>query len=157
MSDLEDLFPPTPGGKVDTARKQKEADQAQLAGTPEQDYDGSTYDPVKVQLRVPEVASAATIVVATGDSRGGVWRLVGQDGTRYFAVVMTLDEPVVLCFSQPSALDPRNATNAAGQSAGGFVLPVNVPVPVQSASEIWIAATSATASRVSFYRQSFSE
>jgi hypothetical protein len=147
----EELFPPKPGGAVDTARREREVQ----AVAEEHDANDNTYDPVRVRLGVPDVASATTIVVATGDTTGGIRRLAGRDGERYWACVLTLDQPVVLCFSRAAAEDPRNAGNAAGQSAGGFVVPVGVPVPVQASSEIWVAATSSTATRVSFYRQSF--
>lgn len=73
------------------------------------------------------------------------------------AVIMTLDEPVVISFSQQAAEDPRNAVNAAGLSANGFVLPVNVPVPVNTRSVIYCTATSSTATRVSVMAFSYSE
>ena len=155
MSELDEQFPPRPGGMVDSARKAAAAAQAVPAA--EAEFDGSTYDPVRVQLRVPEIASASTIVIATAAGYHSVQRLVGEDGQRGRAVVMTLDEPVIVCFSRVAADDPRNAVNAAGLPAGGFVLPVNVPLPLETAAEIWVAATSATPTRVSFIRQSFSK
>ena len=59
-------------------------------------------------------------------SLNAVQRILGADPNRKRGVVMTLDEPVVICNSQGSANDSRNAANAAGLSARGFVLPVNV-------------------------------
>lgn len=149
----EELFPPKPGGMVDSTRQAAQA-------TPEvrqelTDFDGSAYDPVKVQLRQPEVASSGALVVSTGAGGTAVLRVIGEDGQRYHAVVMTLDQPVVVCFSRTAAEDPRNAGNVAGASAGGFVLPVNVPLPLNGTSEVWVAATSSTATRVSFLRESF--
>ena len=154
MSELDEQFPPRPGGMVDAARKQA-ALAAAVPETQATDFDGSRYDPVKVQLRVPEIASASTIVIAAAAGYRSVQRLVGEDGRRGKAVVMTLDQPVIVCFSRVAADDPRNAVNAAGLPAGGFVLPVSVPLPVETASEVWVAATSATPTRVSFIRQSF--
>ena len=155
--EAEKLFPPRPGGLVDTARKARAAVDELAAQAPQQDAAGARFDPVRTQLRVPEVASATTIVVATGAANtAAVQRLAGTDGQRYKAVVMTLDEAVIVCFSRAAAEDPRNASNAAGMSAGGFVLPVNVPLPVDTTAEVWVAATSSTATRVSFIRQSYS-
>lgn len=153
MSD--EQFPPVPGGMVDTARKAAAAqDAAPAAG---QDFDGTQYSPVKVQLRVPEVASASTIVIANATGYHSVQKLIGEDGQRCKAVLLALDEPVIVCFNRPAADDPRNAVNAAGLSAGGFVLPVNVPLPLDTSAMIYVAATSATPTRVSFIRQSFTE
>ena len=93
-------------------------------------------------------------------STGGgnpVVELLGQDLNRRYAVILTLDEPVVISFSQQAAEDPRNAVNAAGLSANGFVLPVNAPVPVNSTSVIYCTATSATATRVSVMAFSYTE
>jgi hypothetical protein len=152
-AEIEELFPPRAGGMVDSARKARTAQQAPQQAAPE--FDGSRYDPVKVQLRIPEVASASTVVVAAAAGYNSTQRLTGEDGQRYWATVMTLDEPVVLCFSEAAAHDPRNAGNSAGMTAGGFALPVNTPLPIQTSAEIWVAATSSTPTRVSFYRQSF--
>lgn len=152
-----ELFPPRPGGLVDTARKAAaDAERAAeaMAGVP--DFAGARFDPVKVQLRVPEIASASTVVIAAAAGYNRVQRLVGEDGQRFRVTVMTLDQPVVLCFSRTAADDPRNAVNAAGLPAGGFVVPVNVPVTLETSAQVWAAASSATATRVSFVRQSFS-
>lgn len=163
MSETDELYPPKSGGMVDTARKQAAA-AADVAGTaPETDFDGGTFSPVRVQLRVPEVASSGTIVVATAAGYHNVQRLVGTDGQRSRVIVMTLDQPVIICFSRIAADDSRNAVNAAGLPAGGFVLLAPsattpaVPLPLDTVSEVWVAATSSTPTRVSFIRQSFSE
>ena len=78
-----------------------------------------------------------------------VVELLGRDPDRRYAVILALDEPVVISFSEQAAQDPRNAVNAAGLSANGFTLPVNVPVPVNSTSVIQCTATSSTPGRVS--------
>ena len=83
--------------------------------------------------------------------------LLGRDDNRRNAVIMTLDEAVVISFSPQAAEDPRNAVNAAGLSANGFVLPVNVPLPVNTRSRIFCTALSATATRVSVMAFSYSE
>lgn len=149
LQDAEELFPPVPGGMVDTARKKQAADAQQLQGLAE-----SAPAPVKDRLDVAvndhaaELGRARTFSVSTGNNNPIV-ELLGRDDSRRNAVVMTLDEPVVISFSQTAAQDSRNAANAAGQSANGFVLPVNVPVTLNTRSVIYATATSATATRVS--------
>jgi hypothetical protein len=156
-TDPEDLFPPKPGGMVDTARKQMhaEAEQlAELAAHASMDMARHKID-VPVMERGTELARARTFSVSTANSNPIV-ELLGADPDRRYAVIMTLDEPVVIAFSQQAADDPRNAVNAAGLSANGFVLPVNVPVPVNSTSVIYCTATSGTATRVSVMAFSYS-
>lgn len=155
MNETDEQFPPRPGGLVDSARKAAAAPPAAQADTA-QEFDGSHYDPIRTQLRVPEIASASTVVVSTTAGAKPVARILGEDGQRYKAIVMTLDQPVIVCFSRIAADDSRNAVNAAGLPAGGFVLPVNIPLPLDTSAEVFVAATSSTATRVSFIRQSFS-
>lgn len=161
MSDLdlnpEDLFPPVPGGMVDTIRKQRAAEQTQLGALAEApEPEQSVKLAVAVNERAAELARARTFSVSTANNNPIV-ELLGQDRDRRNAVVMTLDEPVVISFSQQAAEDPRNAANAAGTSANGFVLPVNVPVPVNCQGVIYCTATSGTATRVSVMAFSYSE
>jgi hypothetical protein len=156
-TDPETLFPPKAGGMVDTARKkaQAESDQAAaLDAAPAADV--SRRRDVPVTDRAAELARARTFSVSTANSNPIV-ELLGQDVNRRYAVIMTLDEPVVISFSQTSAEDPRNAVNAAGLSANGFTIPVNCPVPVNSTSVIYCTATSSTATRVSVMAFSYTE
>lgn len=146
--DAEHLFPPKPGGMVDTARRRMadEAEQAAAsaiaplaAGNPKLE--------VPVMERGCELSRARTFSVSTGSNP--VVEVLGRDDNRRYAVVMTLDQPVVMSFSEAAADDPRNAANTSGLSANGFVLPVNVPVPVNGRGTIYVTATSSTATRVS--------
>lgn len=159
-TDPETLFPPKPGGMVDTIRRAQAAEQAQLATLTEaerapQSWSGQ-YTAVRVRETGAELARARTFSVATGGANPVV-ELLGQDTGRKYAVIMTLDQPVVICFSQQAADDPRNPANAAGLSANGFVLPVNVPVPFTYEGVIWCAATSSTPSRVSVMAFSYAD
>jgi len=155
--DHEELFPPKPGGMVDTARKQRQAEQDQLeslTSAPEPHYRDRI--DVPVNDHGADLARARTFSISTTGGNPLV-ELLGQDNARRNAVVMTLDEPVVISFSQQAAEDPRNAVNAAGLSANGFVLPVNVPVTLSTRSVIYAVATSSTATRVSVMAFSYPE
>lgn len=154
MTDPEVLFPPKPGGMVDQARQRKavEGAQAQLIApvTP-----ARSTKPVDVHVHEPEVVSFQTYAVST--SVNEMLRVLGTDLNRKRAVIMTLDEPVVVANSIASASDSRNATNTAGNPAGGFVLPVNVPLVLESRGEVWVAATSSTATRVSVAAETYAD
>lgn len=149
----EELFPPVPGGMVDMARKRLAAEQEQLAGIEQEAGPPADGDVVKVDVISPEVISARTFVVST--SLNPVLRVLGFDGNRKRATIMTLDQPVVVSASLAGASDPQNASNAAGLPASGFVLPVNVPLVVQARGELYVAATSATATRVSVLAETY--
>lgn len=155
--DVEELFPPRPGGKVDTARKDLLKRQEYQEWVSAQDAD--TAQPVrnKPYFRTETLAAPTAGAQTLSLSTTGVafTQVLGFDPTRKRAVIMTLDEPVVLSGSNAQAGDPRNATNAAGLSAGGFVLPVNVPFVMQSAAEVWAVATSGTATRVSVWTERY--
>ena len=158
MSDMspEELFPPKPGGMVDTARKQAQAEAGQLAALGEAEAaPGRQRFDVPVADRAAELARARTFSVST---TGGnpVVELLGRDENRRNAVVMTLDEPVVISFaSRPRRTRATRSTRPA--LANGFVLPVNVPVTVNARGVIYCTATSSTATRVSVMAFSYAE
>lgn len=156
LTDAEQLFPPKPGGMVDTARKRMQAESDQLDALAAQPEPPGVNHAIPVTQRGAELARARTFSVATGGANPVV-ELLGQDLNRRSAVVMTLDEAVVISFSQQAAEDPRNAVNTAGLSANGFVLPVNVPVPLPAQSVIYCTALSSTPTRVSVAAFSFAE
>ena len=127
MTDLdlnpENLFPPKPGGMVDTVRRQWAAEQEQLGAL------AAAPEPVKpVKLAVPvsdhgaELARARTFSIATGNGNP-IAELLGQDRDRRNAVIMTLDEPIVISFSQQAADDPRNPQ--AGNTSLQEIHPAN--------------------------------
>lgn len=157
MSDLQDpeeIFPPKPGGMVDTIRKQRAEVDAIVA-----DAESETTvrpKPVVCVDQVPsDVFGARTFVMVTGGSHEQTSRrILGADPKRKRAVVITLDEAVVVAISQAQADDPRNASNVAGKPAGGFVLPVNTPFVIEGNAEVHVAATSSTATRVSVWSES---
>ena len=93
---------------VDTARKQAQAQADQLAAVEE---GGEAYARPRIDVAVndhgADLARARTFSVSTANGNPIV-ELLGQDLNRRNAVIMTLDEPVVISFSQTAAEDPRN-------------------------------------------------
>jgi hypothetical protein len=87
-----------------------------------------------------------TMVVSTGVNP--VDQLLGRDYDRVEARVLSADEPVVLAQSR------EMAENAANQAANvpfpvGSYLPAGLDRPIVNCDELWVAATSATPTRVS--------
>jgi len=142
---------------VDSARKRAQAEAEQLGALSSTvPAPGKPRNDVPVNDRAAELARARTFSVSTTNSNPVV-ELLGRNDDRRNAVVMTLDQPVVISFSQIAAQDPVNAVNAAGLPANGFVLPVNVPVTLPTRSVIYCTALSSTATRVSVAAFSYTE
>lgn len=155
LQDAEELFPPKPGGMVDTARKQRQAEADQVLTMVNTEPPAAKMREIPITDRAAELARARTFSVVT--TANAIVELLGRDDLRRNAVIMTLDEPVVISFSQQAAEDPRNEVNAAGLSANGFTLPVNVPLSLNTRSIIYCTATSSTPTRVSVAAFSYTE
>ena len=154
VDDAEKIFPPKPGGLVDTVRKDREAERQATAAMSAK-VPSRASQAIAVRTQEPEIISAQTIVVSTGSNP--VARLLGADMNRKRAIILALDEPVVITNGQAQAYDSRNAGNSAGQTAGGFVLPVNVPIPIDARGEVFVAATSSTPTRVSILVETYAD
>jgi hypothetical protein len=146
MTDLaEELFPPRPGGMVDTARKRAQAESDQLdayndqAGAP---VPASDYTAVRVR---PESADSGTIRTITLSSQYPVARLLPADPGRRSAVILAIDSDVYVTGSQGLAND------VSGSATSGQVgyFPAGVGLPIDNQAEWWVAATTtATLTRV---------
>lgn len=146
MTDLaENLFPPKPGGMVDTARKRAQAESDQLdaynsqAGAP---VAASDYIAVRVR---PEAAGSGVIRTITLSSQYPVARLLPADPGRRGAVILAIDADVYVTGSQGLANDV--AGTAAASQAGYF--PAGIGLPIDNQAEWWVAATTtATLTRI---------
>jgi hypothetical protein len=104
-------------------------------------------EPVVTVATVPQHVSCTTIVVATGTD-GGVEQILPQDPLRVRAQIIVSDMPVVLCHSRPQAGSSSNQVASVPNPSGAY-LPVSVsPVVIQGTQPMYVAATSATAARV---------
>jgi hypothetical protein len=143
VHEVESVFKPRVGGKIDMARRNAEAYDLQDEPVAQQDTLGKGNKPFGVDVILPGVGIARTITL---DVNNTVLPLLPRDTTRREAYVLAVDNPVYL------AVDPNLANQAEGAatSAQAFYLPVNVPMPVPHTAEIWVSATTtATSSRVS--------
>lgn len=139
MSD--ELFPPRPGGLVDSARHGSTQEQPQETATV---TDGPRpYTAVRVRPEPPDIAAARTITLSAANQ---VLPILGQDGQRRSAVLLAVDNAVYL------ATDLGLAQQVAGGSTaeGAFYLPAGIAIPVDTQGQVWVACTTvATSSRVS--------
>jgi hypothetical protein len=145
MTDLaEDLFPPKPGGMVDTARKRAQAESDQLdaynaqAGAP---VPASDYTAVRVR---PESADTGVIRTVTLSTQYQVARLLAADPGRRSAVILPVDNDVYVTGSQGLANDV--AGGASALQAGYF--PAGIGLPIENQGEYWAAATTSGTSRI---------
>lgn len=144
-------------GRAARYADQEASDQAAYADEPE--FPRQPKD-LYVKSCAPEHTIPFTKVVSTGTQP--VDLLLPQDPNRRRAVITALDEAVVLCGTKELAQDPRNASTAAGLPAAGYVLippgtAGGAPLVTESRGALWVAATSATAGRVSVVVEKFDE
>lgn len=148
MNDPEEMFPPKPGGMVDTARKQKQTEQDQLDAYNAQEGApvwGSPYEAVRVR---PESADTGTARTVTLTENYPVARVLGADPGRRGAVLLAVDNDVYITGSQGLAQDVAGSATAT-QAA---YLPAGIGIPISNQSEYWAAATTtATSSRISVF------
>lgn len=140
----ENIFRPRPGGKIDTGRRQREAES--VADEPVAQTDTLIMGkPVAVDALVPEIGNARTITLSANNQ---VLPLLPRDTTRRSAVILAVDNDVYL------TNDPGQAQKAAasgGAAAEGvFYLPAGIALPWQNTDQLWAAATTTgSSSRVS--------
>lgn len=151
-------YQPRKGGMVEQARNKQQAEEAQLAEHNASQAAASVRKPKPVTTRSkePNAFTAKTPIVATGGA-SAVIQLLGYDVNRQYAIIIALDEPIVLANSLAMANDSRNATNAAGLPTSGFVLPTGTRHEVRGAAAVYAAATSATPTRISVWAEIFTD
>jgi hypothetical protein len=87
-----------------------------------------------------------TMVVSTGTN--AVIQLLPRDYDRLEARILTVDEPVVLAQSREMAEAPANQVTSVPSPVGSY-LPAGLDRVLRNCDEVWVAATSATPTRVS--------
>lgn len=144
MSELDEQFPPVPGGPVDTERK----NAAAAAGLPEtvDDLDGPAgYSAVRVRPEPPDLGTARGLTLSAANP---VLRLLGADAQRRTAVVIAVDNDVYISHSK----DTATAAAGTGTATGIAYLPAGIGIPLDNQGEHWVAATTLSGnSRVSVF------
>lgn len=144
-AEVEALFPPRPGGMVDTIRKQHAAEQAQLDkihGALAQP-DASGYEAIRVREDPADLGVARTITLSSANKFA---QLLPRDDARRTAVILAVDNDVWISYNQGTAEDLAG-TSGAGSA---FYLPAGLLCPVLSKAQLWVSpTTTASTSRVS--------
>lgn len=140
MSD--ELFPPRPGGLVDSTRKSAAA----VPDLPES-VDNSNgpvpYAAVRVRLEPPDLGTARTITLSSANQ---VLRLLGHDAQRRSCVVLAVDNDVYLSGAKGPLQDVAGGTVGEGV----FYLPAGIAIPIDTQAEMYAGVTTtATSSRIS--------
>ena len=142
-TDPEELFPPKPGGMVDTARKKAAADAGQAAAAAALPPAAPGKTPVPVRPEEPDQGTARTVTLSAANL---VAQLLPRDELRRGAVVLAIDADVWLSYNQGTAED-LSGTSGAGSA---FYLPAGIGIPVTSRAQLWVSPTTTAAlSRVS--------
>lgn len=149
-TDPEELFPPKPGGMIDTARKQAAAEQAQLAklAGPLGELAGAAvpgtgYEAIRVRDEMPDTGTARTVTLSAANPYA---QLLPRDLTRRRAIVLAVDSDVWISYNEGTAQD-LSGTSGAGSA---FYLPAGIGIPFESQAQLWVSpTTTATSSRVS--------
>lgn len=146
IAEAEALFPPRPGGMVDTARKQAAAEQAQLqelhSAIAGPDAAGS-YEAIRVREDPADLGTARTVTLSSANPFA---QLLPRDDARRTAVVLAIDNDVWISYNQGTAED-LSGTSGAGSA---FYLPAGLMCPVLSKAQLWVSPTTLTGtSRVS--------
>lgn len=143
MSEM--AFVPHPGSATDAVQKMEAASQPKpSAGTV-----SNTRSPqaVKTKNDVPQDGIYRTMVLQPGQAR----QLMPQDPNRARAVILSVDNPVILCETAALAGSPNNVPGGSGIAfPDGFYLSADSQITTYNKGLIWAVNTSPSAtSRVS--------
>jgi hypothetical protein len=119
------------------------AHQAELAGT----VPGTGPVPVQGSVRSerPRDAVWRTMVFQAGQAR----QLLPQEPQRYRAVIIAVDQPVIICMNKDLATAPDNQFTVEGFPTG-FWLPAGIAIVVESRALAWaVNPSQAAAAHVS--------
>jgi hypothetical protein len=134
---------PAPGSALDrTARAAGQAAPDEFAAQLHQNDLESVSRPlttVSVDPERPECAIFRTLVLQPVQAR----QLVPRDPRRRRAMIMAIDEPVIICNTQDQASSPDNLAAAVPYPAG-FWLPAGIPVYLESRDLAWAFNPNAT-------------
>ena len=108
--------------------------------------------PIKQVNLPPGTAHGIHFTMVTSTSLNPVQLVLPRDVYRAKAVIVVCDEPVVLATSKEMAQNANNQNQATvGLVPSGAYLPSGTSVTIDHCEEVWLAATSSTAGRVSVF------
>jgi hypothetical protein len=133
-TDVEELFPPKPGGMVDSARKAATASSP--VDAPEVEVQDQGYAAIRVVPQAADSFAARSLNVPGG----GTAILLPEDRNRKRATVLVATASSTVVLSQSSG----NADNGKG-----FTLPTGVPLPVEGKGMLYVNNPGTTVVQVS--------
>lgn len=104
-------------------------------------------EPVVTVATVAQYVICSTVVVATG-TNGGVAEVLPLDPLRVRAMLIVSDQPVVLCHSKTEAQNAANTVANVPNPSGAYLPVSTTAIPIHGTARLFVAATSATAGRV---------
>lgn len=114
IEDVEELFPPRPGGLIDRHRKKKAAEEAAEAEREHEaeQIEGRSYKAVKVAPESPEIISAVTYTIGPGQQA----QILPNSPYRYRATInlVTASATVILAKDSGAALGQNGYVMASG-------------------------------------------
>jgi hypothetical protein len=143
VHDAEELFPAKPGGLVDRHRRRKAEEKAAGETSDTVQLGRNKVKAVRTVVESPDIGGTPSVLLSASAPTA---RLLPRDDHRRSAVILAIDNDVYI------TSDPGTAINVAGTTTGtgGFYLPKQIPVPIMSTAEWYVAATTTTGtSRVS--------
>jgi hypothetical protein len=144
VGDVEAFLLPRPGGKIDTARRQHDANSLADEPVAQQDY-LTKGKPVAVDSLAPDTGGARTVTLSANNP---VLPLLPRDTTRRSAVILAVDNDVYLTNDPGKAQTAAASGGATAESV--FYLPAGIGIPWQNTDQLWAAVTTTgTSSRVS--------
>lgn len=125
-----------------------EADEPETPVMPISPIPVSVCEPVVTVETVPQHMTCYTVVVDTDDVDAGIKELLPLDALRVRATIIAHTAEAIICHSRSQAQDPANTvTNVPNPS--GFLLSIDTPLVLTGTQQMWVAATSSAARRVS--------
>jgi hypothetical protein len=143
VGDVERAIEPRAGGKIDTARRNRDA--ASLQDLPAARTDALVRGrPVAVDPLAPETGTARIVTLSTANP---VLPLLGADTSRRAATLLAVDNDVYV--SHDFNLATQAAASAGATFDGCGYLPAGIAVPWESSGPLWAAVTTTgTSSRI---------
>lgn len=105
---------------------------------------------VSTEEKEPEHFVFGTRVVAAATGYDTYTQLLAEDPQRKDWSVMPVDQPIILCHSAAQAGNPSNQVASTVNPPVGAYIPAGGAFTFVGTGAVWIAAASATPTRVSF-------
>lgn len=138
--------PAHPGSRIDRTASAAAQAAPDLSAAEAHQADIASVEPNMLPVPVDIIGGEGAIWSTRVIPAGGAVRILPTDPMRRNAIVMAIDNPIVLCQTQELAQAAANTATGTPYPTG-FYLPSsgNNAVPLRARGEVWAANTSASA------------